>query len=663
MDRVEQAMYLHGVGNEFIKYTGEHVVFSHETRLKALECCEVAVDDASAIERHNFELDIASWVNGVPSISLVSSDDFLLKIKLPEAQAHTNVTVELTDGNVQTSQPQMHCFGEYHYQGIRYVEVGIKINALPVGYHQANITILGKTSQTEIWVVPQSAFYLKDTQKRLGLSIQLYTLNEENSFGIGDFAALRTLIAVCADSFDFILLNPLHELFPNQPERASPYSPSHRCFLNPLYIDVFHGCEYLGVHKNEKLFEEINALQKKSIITSTMINYTAVSELKFSALALLYQAYCDASSDLKRLSVEQYSDWFDAKLAPGQTILEPDAFQQWLAKLQLKACQSLAIEKGMAIGLVNDLAVGCADDGKEYQEYFDVFALGANVGAPPDPWAENGQDWGLPAPDPQRMKKNNFAYFKRLIRQNLADVGALRIDHVMAIRRLWWCFSLAHGERSGCYIYYPFDNLLAILKIESHLRCAMLIGEDLGVVPPEVRTALDEANIFSNILFYFEKDHSGQFVDPKSYRKDSLLMVANHDVPPFFGWWQNEDIKTKLHFQLIDDVKCEELKKERQIEKEKLCSWLGWHSDAQLNANSPASQVYQRLLFVLSASGAKWLTVQLDDLDEALAPVNIPGTNLEYPNWRRKLQHSVTTIMKNKKSLLTEIKSLRMVND
>lgn len=661
MNLMEQAMYLHGVGYEYTKYTGELVVFPYEVRKRALVLAGVNIDSEEALHSHNHAIDVQPWCDVVESVSLVNQADMLLKIKIPEVLLGGSISIEIeghTYQNIMLSEEKR--FGDYRFNGTLFVEVGVTLPSLAVGYYSCQVILDEQTYRTEVWIVPSKAFCVASTDKLMGLSVQLYTLNEHDNLGIGDFGDLLRLIEISAASIDYILLNPLHELFEHDPERASPYSPNHRCFLNPIYIDISQCLKSLPLKNKSRLQSDYEKQVKLITREKVFIDYTSVSHVKYALLERIYDEYKRLSPDFLLECRQEFQNIYSFDIeASNQAILSRDEFLQWIANKQLKTCQNRAIELGMKIGLISDLAVGCAQDGREFKEYRSLFSASANVGAPPDPWAEEGQDWGLPALDTKRIAQDNYGYFKRLIRSNMADVGGLRIDHVMAIRRLWWCFSMESGVRTGCYMYYPFEHLLALLKIESQLNKTILIGEDLGVVPPEVRDALHSSAISSNILFYFEKDHLGQFVDPTWHRTNSLLMIANHDVPPFYGWWQHSDIGLRLEYGLIDSNKKDELDEARLAERLSLCDWLNRFGKSVVGMENSASDIYNALLIVLSKSKAKYLTIQLDDLDENTIPVNVPGTNMEFPNWRRRLSKSVAEIFEQKADLMATVKHLR----
>lgn len=663
MESLSQLFYLHGIGYEYTKYNGEHVVFSNETRSAALSCCGVDVTDKTQIDHLNILLDANKWLQLVPNCSLVSAEQPAVKVRVDKRMLALQCTVSFTTidlPSVTHSLADLHCCGDYVFNEITYLELIFPLPALPIGYLDATVQVADTTQQTQLWVTPKHSYQVGD-EKQTGLSIQLYSLKNKAELGVGDFADLLALVEQAGQQqLDYILLNPLHLLFCQQPERASPYSPNSRALLNPLYIAINLCADSTNNIELEHYLQSAATSEFKQRIQDLQyIDYSDINQFKYAAFKLLYQHFKNHGSEQRKQHFSDFCQLHEATLA---TLKVNDTefanYLQWQAHVQLKQCQTSARDHGMNIGLINDLAVGCAGDGSEFLNQQSLFTDSAYVGAPPDPWAEQGQNWGLPALNPIKLSDNNFSYYKALIRANMENVGGLRIDHVMAIRRLWWCFE-NQQQQDGCYVYYPFDYLLAILTIESHLNQCIVIGEDLGVVPPEVKTALADKAIFSNGLFYFEKDFHGEFLTAQSFPAQSLLMVANHDVPPFFGWWQGFDLTLKHEYHLLDEQQLAQLQTERKIEKQRLLRFLSSCEEHSFSLDSPAEGVYQAVTLGLAHAPARLFTIQLDDLDEQTLPVNIPGTDQEYPNWRRVLSHSSEHILARHSALLSAINSIR----
>ena len=663
MESLSQLFYLHGIGYEYTKYNGEHVVFSNDTRSAALSCCGVDVTDQAQIDHLNILLDANKWLQLVPSCSLVCAEQPAVKVRVDKRKLAQQCTISFACvdlPSVTHSLAELECSGDYVFNEITYLELIFPLPTLPIGYLDASVQVADKKQQTQLWVTPKHCYQVGE-QKQSGLSIQLYSLKNKAELGVGDFADLLTLVQQSAQhKLDYILLNPLHLLFCQQPERASPYSPNSRALLNPLYLAIDLCTDSKNNLELDHYLQSSTATEFKQRIQGLQyIDYSAVNQFKYAAFKLLYQNFKSHGSEQRKQHFSDFCQLHEATLA---TLKVNDTefanYLQWQAHMQLKQCQTSARARGMSIGLINDLAVGCAGDGSEFLNQQSLFTDSAYVGAPPDPWAEQGQNWGLPALNPIKLSDNNFSYYKALIRANMENVGGLRIDHVMAIRRLWWCFE-NQQQPDGCYVYYPFEYLLAILTIESHLNQCIVIGEDLGVVPPEVKTALADKAIFSNGLFYFEKDFHGEFLTAQSFPAQSLLMVANHDVPPFFGWWQGFDLTLKHEYQLLDEQQLGQLQTERKIEKQRLLRFLSSCETHSFSLDSPAEDVYQAVTLGLAHAPARLFTIQLDDLDEQILPVNIPGTDQEYPNWRRVLSHSSEHILARHSALLSAIHSIR----
>lgn len=662
MDAISQLFYLHGIGYEFTKYTGEQVFFSEDTRKRALQCCGVDTNNEAQIAQLNYDLDASNWLGLVANVSLVEQQSPLLKIKIDERQQNLPVNITVPSLNINITLNNLYNLavtGEYYLHGVRYIELAVPINEMPIGYHDAAVKVGEQLARTQIWSVPDQVFQVEEV-KRTGLSIQLYTLKNKAQLGVGDFNDLLELTALCGTkNMDYILLNPLHLLFANIPERASPYSPNSRALLNPLYISVALSADAQNNTQLNVLMDSDDVIDLLNA-TDQFINYYKVSQVKYALFKALYNHFELTASNERR---EAFDKFCNENLSTLSTLnsTEPafDYYLQWQATVQLALCQQSCKDQGMAIGLINDLAVGCAGDGAEFYNQQALFSEGANVGAPPDPWAEAGQNWGLPALNPQSLQHNNYQYYRSLIRANMQSVGGLRIDHVMAIRRLWWCFD-TNGHQDGCYVYYPFEHLLAILKIESHINQSIVIGEDLGIVPPEVKHALSTSGIFSNSLFYFEKHHDGEFLSVDDLAPHCLLMIANHDVPPFSGWWCHDDLNIKQQYELINKSEYEQQKQQRIQEQHKLLRFINSHSNKpELVLNSNATDVYAQLALCLAGSQSGLFALQIDDLDEQKYPVNIPGTDKEYPNWRRVLTHSSKDIFTKNAPLLAAIDSIR----
>ncbi len=656
MDVFSQACFLMGVGYEYTSYDGQLMHFDDQVRRKALAAMAIDADDIPALNTLNFELDAQPWTRLVDDIVLVQQRAPVLTIKVKESDfndASANISLMLNDQSKRWQWPlsQGAVSGDYIIGEQRYlrVEFAIDFKELSVGFYDATVKFAAQTCHTQLWWVPEHAYDVPfQNKKHLGISCGLYTIASEQGVGIGDFQDLaQTLQCAAKSGVDYVLLNPLHLLDTTDVTAVSPYSPVSRLLLHPLYISVL-----LSDDCDDELKERHSSAheQYRDADYGHWLNYEAVYALKWPLLKQLYRNFCDCASAHRREQFEHFKFQYAAALASLPTGSgDFEQYLQWQAWQQRKHCQETALRNGMKIGLINDLAVGVTRSSGEFENFAHQFTDGAEIGAPPDPFARHGQNWGMPALHPKRMAHKHFAYFRSLLAANMQDVGALRIDHVMALRRVWWCLS----EQQGCYVYYPFEHLLAAVKILSHQYECAIIGEDLGVVPHEVRDALAEANIASNTVYYFCQQHDA-FIEPDQLKQLTLLMISNHDLPPFASWWLGGDVDQGLTLNLLSEAQARQLKDERVVVQQRLITLLNNHGYA-VSLNTDSAEIYTALCSVLAKSPCVLFTLQLDDLDAQQIALNVPGTDKEYPNWRRQLSQHAKLILSGHSELLKEL--------
>lgn len=549
-------------------------------------------------------------------------------------------------------------------QDIGYLCLQLTLPALPAGYHRLRLQCGVSWSETLVISAPADTWQppaLQAGHRLWGLSAQLYTLRSAADWGMGDFADLEELCRLAAaQGAAFVLLNPLHCPDLRYPENASPYSPDDRRFLNPLYLHL-PWCEGSDATAVQALLDS-PAFQAELALArgGQLVDYVRIHALKLQALARAFVAFrtLDAGS-LAFTAFRRYVDeqgtvlqtfagfqaarW--AQQAGDTAALGDPVFHEWLqwqARRQLQRCQQQALACGMSIGLVQDLAVGSIVDGCEVQTNPQLFCTDARIGAPPDYFNPEGQNWGLPPLRPEALNETAGQHLQTLLAASMTGCGALRIDHVMSLMRLWWCPDDG-SNAGGAYVYYPVDLLFAILRLESHRHQCAVIGEDLGVVPPEIRAYLDGAGIFSNSVFYFEKYDGWHFRKPVDYKPHALAMMANHDVPPLACWWHGADLVIRRGIGLVADDRFDDEMNWRLGEKGQILHWL--QEQGLLPADWKPEQTTRRLDADMCEALARGfgrvasvlVSVQLDDLAGAELPVNIPGTHVEHPNWRRKL--------------------------
>ncbi len=615
--------YLQGIGLDYVDYHGNSQVIDQNIRDQLLIACGHHLG-SQEIRQSNEQLDALPWLTVLAKVQTTVEDSANFKIRLSSPLLEHACQWQLFNSQKQlilsgeSPAESLAETGHYFYQGLRYSERLITLENISPEYYQLHLQIADQQFSGQLIYSPKTCFDPIEKDKLWGVSVQLYSVKSNDNFGIGDFGDLQELVRLSASvGADYILLNPLHKLFQYSPERASPYSPNDRTQLNPLYI-------------SPKLCPDFQSNGLKLKVTESIIDYPAISSAKYAIFAEMFKIFTKQQLANNTDRAKQFHA-FKSQHALWQ-LADYDYYLQWQAFVQLNRCQTLCQQLQMKIGLMLDLAVGCAPDGEEYQRNQEIFADNVSVGAPPDPWATEGQNWGLPAINPVQLKANNYQFFITLLRANMQACGALRIDHVMGLLRLWWCVQF-QGQQHGCYVYYPFENLLAILALESHKNNCLIVGEDLGVVPPEVISNMAKRHVYGNNIFYFEKNAHGEFKQPQNFRQQAMLMIANHDVPPFYAWWQADDIKLKTQYQLFESSEqAHQALATREQDQQLLIKWLG--SKAITDSRET---IYHAVVKKLAASASTLLCLQVEDLEGNNIPVNIPGTNTEYPNWSRRL--------------------------
>jgi glycogen debranching enzyme GlgX/4-alpha-glucanotransferase len=492
--------------------------------------------------------------------------------------------------------------------------------------------------------------------RRFGLAAHLYSVRRAGDQGIGDFTTLAELGAMAARAGAAVVgLNPLHMLFPDRRERASPYHPSDRRFLDPIYIDVAGDEGGLDAPAARALLAQ-HAAAFAALAQTPLVDYPRVWAAKRAVLEVAFAAFdrdeemaqfvAYGGETLRRFAAFQaiaehfagqdWHCWPEALRDPESPAVAEFAaahavrvrfhtWLQWLADRQFGAAAEAA---GLSIGFYRDLAVGAAPDGAEAWAGARHLAEGASIGAPPDPFTTAGQVWGLPPPDPWRLRADGYRNLAGLLGANMRHAGALRIDHAMSLQRLFWVPDGGSGA-DGAYVAYPRDDLLGELALESWRARCLIVGEDLGTVPEGFRTVLAAADVLSYRVLWFERDRTG-FFPPEHYPSRAVACVSTHDLPTLAGWREGADIAERAALGQIDAVAAWA---ERKAEQAALAAAIGAPPDA------PAVHGF------LAATPCALVLAQLDDLSGERDALNLPGTVAERPNWRRKLATAIPELL------------------
>lgn len=693
--------HLRNISSRFIDYRGNEVDVPPDNIALILQAMGYDLNDHDRLAQDAFNLDTHQWTRLLEPVYVLNPmRDWTLSIYLPEPDTHQDGQWRFT-GEYGETQRQgdfradaLTEIGEYWLDGTRYVRLQLPMPTdFPLGYHTVTVQIGQHQGTAPLIVTPETSFQptpMARGDRIWGTAIQLYTLRSDRNWGMGDFTDLAELIRLmAAEGADVIGLNPIHALYPVSPEHASPYSPSNRSYVNVLYVDVEAVAEF---EQADALKGRIETAEFKALLqrlrTSSDVDYTGVSAAKYDAFRALYavfreqhlgqgterdlafQAFVDNQGEPLRqhATFEALLAYFKAKdINAWGWPTWPEAYQdhhseavrafaqshadeityyqylQFIADEQLQAVNRLAHELGMKIGLYRDLAVGADRGGAEIWTNRESFCLDAAVGAPPDALGPKGQNWGLPPLDPIKLKHQGYQTFITLLRNNMRACGALRIDHAMALLRLWWC---PPGETAakGAYVYYDLFDLLGILNLESQRNHCMVIAEDLGTVPPEVVETFPRAELYSNKVFYFEMGENG-CTPPEDYAEKALAIVCNHDMPTVHAFWAMSDLDLRWELGMFaneDDYKNE--RKSRSRAKQAIIDALSAYDRLPEGLPDRAEEIPEMtssLSFAihhhLGSCRSQIVAVQLEDLMLINKPVNIPGTSDEYPNWRRKL--------------------------
>lgn len=509
----------------------------------------------------------------------------------------------------------------------------------PLGYHQLD-------DGRELIVTPRR---LPAVTPAWGWMLQLYALHSPGSWGIGDFADLREFTQ--RSGAGVVLVNPVQAITPALPVRRSPYSPSSRRFANPIYLRVTETAE----------FRDADPVTRENVLrlappATELIDYDAVWTAKLAALELLWPGHTEPMDDDLRdfatfcaLAERHGADWRDwpadlhhpdspaVRQAPADRV----AFHAWLQRLCER--QLAEVRQATDAKIVHDLPVGVDPAGADAWALQDVLAPNVRVGAPPDAFSQQGQDWNLPPWRPDRLAASGYRPFRDVIRGVLRHADGIRVDHIAGLFRLWW-IPPGRPASEGTYVYYDPDAMLGILALEAHLAGAMVVGEDLGTVPEEVTDAMHERGVLSSSVLYFERDYDAPnepLLAPKDWPVDAMASISTHDLPTTAGFLRGENVRVRAELGLVDDVDGEYTRvAEAKIEM------LVALSEHGLFPPDPSEEDLVIALHKLLATAASrlLLTSPQDALGEPRQP-NLPGTVDEYPNWRIPLPISVDELL------------------
>ncbi len=699
-EALHQAAVEWGIEREFWDIFGRHHVATADTEARILASLKVDISTKESIDearRKRFERGAASVLadtivigeaEKAVEISLLSGD-------LPDIR----FDLRLENGTALSIQPEpahLKAVKEYVLDGQRWTVYRMPLPfETPLGYHTLRIILNGAWSkEARVILCPERAYipeHLAANGRTAGFAVTVWGLRSARNWGCGDFTDLHALVDWVVDEIhgSFIALNPLHIISNRFPYNTSPYLPLSIFYKNFIYTDVERVPEFAKSKwaqralSSSKITREIQQLRD-----SEYVEYERVSRLKLRFLKALYgtfreemkarsdrarsfAGYCEREGNLlEKLGLFcaldeilhkqdrnrwTWRDWPADYQEPNSEACRTFAcehrltidfykYVQFIVDEQLTEAQEYTKKRGMEIGLYHDLALATDNCGSDLWAHRDFYVTGCRVGSPPDAFAPNGQDWAFPPPNADAHAENGFELFRESIRKIVQHGGALRIDHVMRLFRLFWMPDGVEAA-NGVYVKDRVNDLLHILSLESVRSRNIIVGEDLGTVTDDMRSVLARFGILSYRLFYFEKHRDDSFKGSFEYPHQALVASTTHDLPTITGFWLGRDIEARRNAGLIDEYGYQRQLEDRQREKQRMLDCL--HSEGLLISSYPrqASEIpeldgalHNAIVAFLAQTPSALLLLNQEDLTKETEQQNLPGSTSQYPNWRRKMR-------------------------
>ena len=693
----------YGIAIEYEDFWGELRTVSDESKRALLSAMDVGVATSAQMQEALRRHEVSAWQRTLPPVHVAAEQQAIaFAITLPAMHIASSLTWRLTQENGEQhagefNSAQLERREERDIDGERRLRGFCTLPVQPPpGYHDLELSdgALAEPQRMRLIVTPARCYLppaLQDSARVWGLGVQLYSLRSQRNWGMGDFTDLKTLVDLAAElGADVVGVNPLHALYTRNPKHASPYSPSSRLFLNVLYLDVDAAVESDDcAEAREAIADQEFQAALRALRADEVVDYPAVAARKLRVLELLFRCFRARHLDTPS---ERGRAFHDYRAAQGENLrlyalfealhehlhaadpemwgwpVWPEAYRdphsqavaafavekasrieffeylQWLAEEQLDAVGRRSLERHLDVGVYTDLAVGADSGGAEVWSNQSLYALDARIGAPPDGFNLKGQNWGLPPLKPNALIDSAYAPYIAALRHNMRHAGALRIDHVMGLLRLFWV-PPGRPPDDGSYVTYPLHDMLGILALESRRNRCLVIGEDLGTVPHEVREALQAVGALSYRLLYFEKDAEGDFLPPAEFPAQAAVAISTHDLPPLNAFWRGTDLERRAEFGLFpnDTVRKQQIVGRAQdraqlllaLEREGLLP-AGLRADPA-TVNEMSDELMIAVHAYLARSASQLMIVQPEDVFGQCEQINLPGTIDECPNWRRKL--------------------------
>lgn len=664
----------YGIATEYEDWSGRRVRVSEATLKAVLAALGVAAGDE---QERNLALTAklrSHWARRLPATIVGRTGEQIRFWAHVTHGAPAEVWLALEDGTVRGDVAQVDNFTPPFDLDGRWVgEASFLLPTdLPLGYHRVHLRSGDSETSTALIVTPDWLGLPErlGNRRAWGLAVQLYSVRSRGSWGVGDLTDLTDLAVWSASRHgaDYLLVNPLHAAAPPGPKgrmEPSPYLPTSRRFVNPIYLRVEAIPEFADLGKRSRRTRLRADVQERAGRVDT-IDRDSSWAAKRAALKLLHEEPRSAGRELSYAAfrdregralddfatwcalAEQYGDdwhrWPEALQHPDASgvadfvekhsdTVDFHRWLQWQIDEQLAAAQSQAIRAGMSLGIMGDLAVGVHPNGADTWALQDVMALGVTAGAPPDEFNQLGQDWSQPPWRPDRLDEHEYRPFRALIRAVLRHAGGVRIDHIIGLFRLWW-IPRGAPPTEGTYVRYDHEAMIGIVALEAHRAGAVVVGEDLGTVEPWVRDYLLLRGLLGTSILWFELDRDGNGgpLPAERWREYCLSSVTTHDLPPTAGYLAGDHVRLRDSLGLLTRPVAEELESDRA----ELAAWLAELRRVGLldEGEDDPQQVVLALYKYLGRTPSRLLGLALTDAVGDRRTQNQPGTTDEYPNWR-----------------------------
>jgi 4-alpha-glucanotransferase len=649
---------MNAIDDRYVDAFGVERIVPHATR----EAFVALLEPYSGVERI------------LPQTTVIRSDApaaFVVSLPAASWSERLSWTVANEDGTVARGTLDLRdapVVGSFERAGATIDNRRIPVAPLPLGYHRVAVDAGAYGTADGALIVVPPAVYLAPVGRAWGVAVQLYAVRSARNWGIGDFTDLAGFVEIVANAgATYVGLNPLHAPHRSNPNAASPYAPTSRRFLNWLYIDIDAIPESADAGVRAAVAAPAFVDTLTTLRATSIVDYEGVARVKDEilhrcfAIARAHGSFDDpfhhfikaGGVPLERFAIfETLVERFGGDVAAWpatyrdphspdvrtfaqaeRPAIEYSMYLQHLAAVQLEAAALCARRHGVA--LYRDLAVGVDANGADAWIDMHAYVPSVSVGAPPDLLNPDGQDWGLPPLDPNALMRDGYRTVAELFRANMQAAGALRIDHVMSLARLFWS-PRGRSAAEGTYVHYPFEDLLGVLALESVRAACTVIGEDLGTVPIGFRERMSRADVLSYRILFFEREPDGGFIPAERYPALSLAATGTHDLTTFAAWFVGSDIDLRASLGVGNPAGVPQEHAEREIDRGRLIATLRRSGDLAVDA-ARGDDVLLAAHRFLARSPARIVMMQVDDALAETLPVNVPGTTEQYPNWRRKL--------------------------